>query len=155
MPVLTVYHQKGGVGKTTAAVNLAVALAAGADRRVAIIDADPQGSATDWYAARTEHPRDRLAATVTVVSAGSDLPAAIEAYAPGDVVLIDAGGWDSEASRTAILVSDTVLVPQLPRALDLWSLERVSEAVLRPARGRRPGLRLVGFLNRAETIAQS
>ncbi|MGH6916933.1 MAG: ParA family protein, partial [Geminicoccaceae bacterium] len=47
--LIAVGNLKGGTGKSTIAVNLACALRA-ADRTVALVDADPQGTATDWHA---------------------------------------------------------------------------------------------------------
>lgn len=53
--VIAILNQKGGVGKTTLAVHLATALAR-AKRTVLLVDADPQGSALDWAAARHGDP---------------------------------------------------------------------------------------------------
>lgn len=51
MPVLALLNQKGGVGKTTLATNIAAALAQ-AGKKILFIDADQQGSGLDWSAAR-------------------------------------------------------------------------------------------------------
>jgi chromosome partitioning protein len=53
--IVGILNQKGGVGKTTLSVNLA-AFYAKQDRRVLLVDADPQGSAMAWSAARDLPP---------------------------------------------------------------------------------------------------
>jgi chromosome partitioning protein len=55
MPVICLLNQKGGVGKTTLALNLAADFATAGDA-VLYVDADPQGSALDWSAVRQKEP---------------------------------------------------------------------------------------------------
>ena len=53
--IISVQNQKGGVGKTTLAIHISYVLSS-SNKRVLLIDADPQGSSRDWAAAREDEP---------------------------------------------------------------------------------------------------
>ena len=82
--VISVLNQKGGVGKTTLAVHLATAFVR-QDKRVLLLDADPQGSALDWAAARHGKPLFPVAG-LPKSSIHKELPSLATPY---DLVVID------------------------------------------------------------------
>jgi chromosome partitioning protein len=114
--IIGVLNQKGGVGKTTISVNLAHALTL-QGCRVLLVDADPQGSALAWSAARTADP------LFTVVGMAKptlhrDLPALARDY---NHVLIDGAPRVNELGRAAIMASDFILIPVQPSPYDVWA----------------------------------
>jgi chromosome partitioning protein len=125
--ILTVGNVKGGTGKTTLALNIAIARAlAGAD--VLLIDADSQRSALDFTNLRTQNMGEP--GYTAVALDGSDMRAQVRQLAPKyDEVIIDAGGRDSSSLRASLLVSDYLLVPIQPRSLDLWAVEQTAGLV--------------------------
>lgn len=134
--VLTVAQQKGGAGKTTLAAQLAAALAA--DRRVAVLDIDPQRSLARWHALRKGAARAAAAGLTFSDSAGWRLGAEIERLRRDhDVVLIDSPPHAETEARFAVRAADLVLVPVQPSPLDLWATGptlALAQAEKRPAR---------------------
>ena len=66
-----------------------------------------------------------------------------------DAVLIDAGGRDSGALRAALILSDVLLIPFLPRSVDVWALADIATLV-DDARTVREGLTALAVLNAAD-----
>jgi chromosome partitioning protein len=118
--VLTVAQQKGGAGKTTLAAQLAAALAA--DRRVAVLDIDPQKSLARWHALRKNAAHAASAGLTFAETAGWKLAAEIDRLRRDhDVVLIDSPPHAETEARLAVRAADLVLVPLQPSPVDLWA----------------------------------
>lgn len=120
-PTLTiaVLNQKGGVGKTTIATNLAAA-AHLEGRRTLVLDLDAQGSALDWSAARKD---DSKLVGLAVAKADRALTVGrFKELAVGyDVVVLDGPPRISDITRSAALAADAVVVPLRPGPFDWWA----------------------------------
>jgi len=122
MQVIAIVAEKGGVGKTTLSLALAVA-AVQAGRKVAVLDLDPQATAANWTDRRSDEfpwvlatPASRLTASIA------------QAQAQGvDFVVIDTpphAGTDAvEAARRA----DIVLIPVEPHLFALETLPKLND----------------------------
>ena len=146
--IITVGNTKGGVGKTTLAVNLAIARAL-TGRDVWLIDGDRQGTAQAAISIRAEAGHTPGIACATYPD-GPTLRAQVQQQASKfDEVIIDAGGRDSTALRAALVLSDVLLVPFQPRSYDVWALNDIA-ALIDEARSVRDGLRCYAVLNCAD-----
>jgi chromosome partitioning protein len=146
--ILTVGSTKGGVGKSTLAVLLAVTRAR-AGRDVLLVDGDAQGSAQKAIASRAEAGRQPALACVQYAE-GRLLRDQVRLQAGKyDDVVIDAGGHDSTSLRAALLLADAVLVPYPPRTMDVWALSDMA-GLIEEARSVRDGLLAMGVLNIAD-----
>jgi chromosome partitioning protein len=140
--IIGILNQKGGVGKTTLAVNLAAAMQRQGGR-VLLIDADPQGSALDWAAAREEPP---LFAVVGLPRATVHKEIAVigEGY---DHIVIDGPPRVTDLARSAIMASDLVLIPVQPSPYDIWAADEVVKLIAE-ARVYKENIKSVFVVNR-------
>lgn len=145
--ILVVGNTKGGVGKTTLAVNLAIALSL-SGRDLLLVDGDEQGTAMTF----TQLRADRLGAAgyTAVALTGAAIRSQVRQLAGKyDDIIIDVGGRDTGSLRAALTVADTLLVPLAPRSFDVWALDQVA-ALVREAREINEPLRAFAVLNGAD-----
>lgn len=131
--IITVAQQKGGSGKTTLTVNLAVALRR-QGLRVAVLDTDPQGSLGRWFMERVDRMGDDEALEFTTSSAWGASYEAEKLKKRFDMVLIDTPPKIESDLRPALRVADLVLVPVASSQVDLWATEGVLDLAAREHR---------------------
>ena len=124
MKVLAVIGQKGGSGKTTTALGLAVA-AMLARREVAVIDLDPQATATNWSDRRGD---DTPAVVSCQVSRLEQVLAAAEAQG-AQLAIIDTPGKSTDALIAAAKAADFVLMPIQPQLFDIETLRSLNDVL--------------------------
>jgi chromosome partitioning protein len=117
MKIVAIVSQKGGSGKTTVAVHLAVC-AELAKKTAAIIDLDPQASAIEWASRREAETPEVITATP------EQLPALLkQAKANGaDLAIIDTAPHSDRAAVIAASHADLVLIPCRPSAFDVAAI---------------------------------
>ncbi|TDY04032.1 ParA family partition ATPase [Thiohalophilus thiocyanatoxydans] len=123
MAVIALVGNKGGAGKTTLSINLAVALAEQAD--TVLMDADPQGSSVQWKVIGDSH--------LPVVVAGEPLDEAIATMArQHQHVVVDCPpSVQAPQTHEALQACDVALIPVQPSPVDLWATVHIEQAIER------------------------
>jgi chromosome partitioning protein len=117
MKTLAIISQKGGSGKTTVAVHLAVC-AELAGQTSAIIDLDPQASAAEWASRRGADSPEVIRAAPEQLSGLLD-----QAKANGaGITIIDTAPHSDRAATIAACLADVVLIPCRPAAFDVAAI---------------------------------
>lgn len=120
--------EKGGAGKTTAALNFAVYLAEEHDKDVLIIDGDPQRSISKWHYTRRKNFPDTKSIEC-VQKLGNLQETAENMRSKYDDIIIDAGGRDSDELRSGLVAADYLYSPIRASQLDIWTLNDLVKLV--------------------------
>lgn len=131
MPIITIASTKGGVGKSTFAINLATQLTK-KDEKVVLLDADPQGSSIKWHSVRemvVEAGEELTDVFVASAQGKALIDIAVEKSNAGYIVFIDSVGANSKNTREALIKSDFVLTLSAPSPLDIWEIESIIKLV--------------------------
>ena len=150
--IYAIINQKGGAGKTTLAVHLALHLH-DAGRKVAFIDNDPQASATRWISAA--EPSMHLE---SVTHADQLVERAESLASRYDDVVCDGSPRLNDQTHVLMYLADRVLVPVLPSALDVHATLETKSAIDRVAEARAadglPAPRVLLALNKVRTTGE-
>ena len=124
MIAIAFLNQKGGVGKTTLATNVAGELVV-LGNKVILIDCDPLASALDWSAARQRqalfpvvgYPKPSIHKDIGVIANGYD-------YA-----VIDSPPRQDAMAKSVMLAADMLVIPVQPSPYDVWAAEETLKLV--------------------------
>ena len=147
MPIIALLGNKGGAGKTTLCVNIAVALAK--KQRTAILDADPQQSSLQW------HSIAEIDADIDVYEASADIATDISNLKDShSYCLIDCPpSVHSLQMQQALRVADLAIIPVQPSPLDIWATVHVENEVA-SAIETNPTLKSLLLINQFESRTQ-
>ncbi len=125
--VITISQQKGGSGKTTLAVHLALAFIKYHNLKVAIIDTDPQGSLGKWFMIRTEKKISNDNLTFKTASLWGAQYESKTLKNDHDIVIIDTPPKIESDARPSIESADLVLIPITASHVDFWATGAIVE----------------------------
>jgi len=125
--VITISQQKGGSGKTTIAVHLALAFIKYHKLKVAIIDTDPQGSLGKWFMIRTEKKVSNDNLTFKTASLWGAQYESKTLKNDHDIVIIDTPPKIESDARPSIEAADLVIIPMAASHVDFWATGAIVE----------------------------
>jgi len=121
--IISLVNQKGGVGKTTIAINLASSFAKRGHETL-LIDADPQGSVLQWQSIVDNQtidvrhiPRAALHEKIDTL------------YRDYRHIIIDCPPAIGDITRSALVVSNLAIIPIGPSPLDIWSSKETIDLI--------------------------
>lgn len=144
--IVTVGNTKGGVGKSTLAVQIAIGLKL-AGKRVWLVDGDRQCTSLGAMTVRAESGLPGIVSSAYDDGATLRTQVTLQKSAY-EFVIIDAGGRDSTALRAGLMISELILIPFKPRSFDVWALADIGRLVAEARAGH--DIKALALLNAAD-----
>jgi len=143
MPVIALLNLKGGVGKSTTAVHLAIWLHK-QGKSIAFIDSDPQQTSSSWLnSLEIDFPVQPLLDPEELFETANAWTNVF------NYVVVDGPGSLSEQTKTILDCSDLVLIPCQPSGPDLQSSGKILQIIKHKQMTRQGKPKALLFLNRA------
>lgn len=120
--IITISHQKGGVGKSTLSYNLALELSR--KHKVEMVDLDVQQTVSAYNGIRKEMGHTPL--PVHVLSTTDELENYLESIDDDIIVIVDSGGFDSSLNRFVMVISDFLITPVSSEFTEILGLQKYS-----------------------------
>lgn len=146
--IILIGGEKGGSGKSCLAQNLAIYLQNN-NRDILLMDADPQGTTTDWVKEREQNQISQNLPSVQC--SGNIRQTLIDLSKRYQDIIIDAGGQDSEALRSAMTVATHMLLPFRPKRRDLKTLAHM-ESLVKMVKAINPDLQANAVITQCPTL---
>lgn len=125
--IILIGGQKGGPGKSTLVQNLGAYFVMKQGHDVMLVDADEQATTADWT---DERAANLALSTIHCIQKSGRLESTLrDLDRRYDIILIDVGGQDNIALRSAMTVAHLMVVPLRPKRRDLKTLPHVAEVV--------------------------
>lgn len=152
--IIAVGHTKGGVGKSTIAVQLATYLrVVKGIEKVWVIDTDPQKSVSNSFMERNANAEKKISCASYVN--GKELRQQVLTNKDyWDQIIIDIGGRDSASFRSALMLADILVVPTIPRSYDLAALNDLY-SIVEDAWGVGSQVKAYSFLSCADPLGSA
>jgi chromosome partitioning protein len=142
---------KGGGGKTTLATNLCV-MRCQDGKKVLLVDADEQKTASDWASQREAMGIETKWVTVNLAGKAihTEIKKMLNDY---DDIIIDVGGRDTTSQRSALAIAHVCLIPFKPKSFDMWTLGGV-KTMIGEIKAVNPNLKTYAVINQADSRGQ-
>ncbi|MBF0518519.1 MAG: AAA family ATPase [Nitrospirae bacterium] len=142
MKIISIVNQKGGCGKTTIALNIAINIAF-ENKKVILFDTDPQRSATDTMSSRSD-------TIIDIQFVSTDVHSKVLNFSSYHYGVIDTPPHNDKTIRSAIICSDIIIIPIQDSPLDIRSAS-TSVDLINSARQHNHNIKAYFLLNRIQS----